>query len=315
MKMDIHNHIKTILVIILLALNNNLFSQYLRDSTKYIGLNDFYPGDDSQILEKYDENEKHHLSFDNVFSIPEVLVYFEEKKYPLQFDFGNNGNITITTNICDSIEYKITDTTFTYTPDGQIRGQVFSVIIPEFRSLGQSFVNETGTLSDWTIYSTNPFNGLIGLKYLDNKCFTLSYPQKILAISNHSIVPELKNGKRDLIHLEYYKMHPYGVHFKGKVNDREAIIYFDTGKSHSAINQNLVPSDRIVSDKSGAFYNDTVDIEIGGRSFSVYYPRVKNTNRNIDSNLPVGIEIGSDILKYFLLTIDRTNNQNLLIIH
>ncbi len=314
--MNRYNYLKIIIVIIcLIALSNNLFSQYLRDSTKYIGLNDFYPKNDSLILEKYGKNEKHHLSFDNIFSIPEVMVYFKEKKYPFQFDFGNSGNITITTNICDSIEYHITDTIFTYTPDGKIRGQVISVIITEFKTLNQSFVGEIGTLSDWTIFSTNPFNGLVGLKYLDNKCFTLSYPRKILAVSNHSIVPELKNGQIDTIHMEYYKMHPFGVHFKGRVNDQAAIIYFDTGKSHSAINQNLVPSEKIVSDKSGAFYNGTVNIEIGGRSFSIYYPRVKNTSRNIESNLPVGIEIGSDILKYLLLTIDRTNNQNLLIIH
>ncbi len=315
MEMNRDNYFKIILFISLLALNNNLFSQYLRDSTKYIGLNDFYPKDDSLILEKYDENEKHHLSFDNIFSIPEVPVYFEEKKYPFQFDFGNNGNIIITTNICDSIEYNITDTTFTYTPDSKIRGKVFSVIIPEFQVLNQYFVNENGTLSDWSIYSTNPFNGLIGLKYLDNKCFTLSYPLKVLAVSNHSIVTEMRNGNRDLIQMEYYKMHPYGVHFKGRVNDQVAIIYFDTGKSHSAINQNLVSSDRIVSDKSGSFYNGSVKIEIGSRNFTIYYPKVKNTNRNVESNLPVGIEIGSDILKYFLLTIDRTNNQNLLLIH
>jgi len=315
MEMNRYFFLKIILISILMALSNNIFSQYLRDSTKYFGLNDFYPNNDSLILEKYSESEKHHLSFENIFTVPEIMVYFEEKKYPFQFDFGNNGNITITTNICDSIEYEITDTISTYTPDGKIRGQVFSIIIPEFSTLNQSFVGEIGTLSDWTIYSTNPFNGLIGLKYLDNKCFTLSYPQKILAVSKHSILPELKNEQRDTIHMEYYKLHPYGVHFKGKVNDRIAIIYFDTGKSHSAINQNLVPSDKIVSDKSGTFYNGTINIEIGGRSFSIYYPRVKNTNRNIESNLPVGIEIGSDILKYFLLTIDRTNNQNLLIIH
>lgn len=308
-----YEYLSLFLLICLLSLDNNLYSQYLRDSTRYIGLNDFYPENDSSILEKYDK--KHHLSFENAFSIPEIPVYFGEKEYPFQFDFGNNGNITITTNICDSIEYTITDTSHTYTPDGKIRGEVFRIVIPAFQTLNQSFVNESGTLSDWRTYSSDPFNGLIGLKYLDNKCFTLSYRQKTLAVSNQSILPELKNGMGDSIHLEHYRMHPYGVHFKGRVNEQEAIIYFDTGKSHSAINQNFVPADRIVSDKSGSFYNGSLNIDLGGRRFTIIYPRVKNTNRNIESAIPVGIEIGSDILKYFLLTIDRTNNQNLLIIH
>jgi hypothetical protein len=47
----------------------------------------------------------------------------------------------------------------------------------------------------------------------------------------------------------------------------------------------------------------------------IYYPRVKNTGRDIESALPVGIEIGSDILQYFLLTIDRILDQHVLIIH
>ncbi len=56
--------------------SNMLFSQYYRDSTRYIGVTDFYPIDDSLILEKYGENEKHQLTFDNIFSIPEVPRVF-----------------------------------------------------------------------------------------------------------------------------------------------------------------------------------------------------------------------------------------------
>lgn len=160
-------------------------------------------------------------------------------------------------------------------------------------------LNELGILSEWSVYSTSPINGLIGLKYIDKKCFTLCYPPKLLAISDHSIIPKLKNSLK-IIHMEHYEMHPYGIHFKGKINGQESIIYFDTGKSHSAINQTQVPSDRIVSDKSGTFYNGLFKIEIGGGSFTIYYPRVKNTNRNVESDLPVGIEIGSEYLTELL---------------
>lgn len=303
------------ILINLLLPSLTLFPQYLRDSTRFIGVSGFYPQNDSLILSIYNKNEKHHLTFDNPFSIPEVMVNFNSIEYPFFFDFGNSDNITITISIADSLKYLITDTTYTYTPDGRIRGQVFSIILPEFQTLKQSYIHESGILSDWSVFSTSPINGFIGLKYLTDKCFTLSYPQHTLAISDSSILPQLTNSRHDLIMLEYYKMHPYGVHYKGKVNNQEAIIYFDTGKSHSAINQNLVTSDKILSDKSGTFYNGTIKIEMGERNFMIYYPRVKNTNREIESNLPVGIEIGSDILKYFLLTIDRTNNQNVLIIH
>lgn len=306
---------KTLLVVNLIIISNITFAQYLRDSTSMNGLHELYPGNDMLILNIYDENEKHHLSFNNIFSIPEVMVEFNGMEFPFLFDFGNSGNITITTAIADSVKYIITDTIYTYTPDGRIRGQVYGIILPEFTTLRQSFEHERGTLSEWSVYSTNPFNGLIGLKYIKNTCFTLSYKRKILAISQQSISKELTKGGQTRIPLEQYRMHPYGVHFKGKVNEHDAIIYFDTGKSQSAINRDLVPSEKIVSDKSGDFYKGTVAVGIGDKSFTIYYPRVKNTRRNVDSNLPVGIEIGSDILKHLLLTIDRTNGQDLLIIH
>jgi hypothetical protein len=306
---------RIILFISFILLHNVLFSQYLRDSTRYTGLNDFHTVDDHEILKNYSPEEKHQLIFSNVFSIPEVMVNFNGNEYPLHFDFGNSGNINITTAIADSIKYYNTDTINTYTPNGKIRGQVYRIVIPEFKTLKQSYSNETGILSDWSIYSTKPFNGLIGLKYIYNKCFTLSYTTKTLAVSNKSILSKLTKDKYELIQLEHFKMHPYGIHFKGKINNQDAIIYLDTGKSHSAINRSMVPRDKIISDKSGSFFKGSVNIEIGGKSFIIHYPRVKNTNRNINSNLPVGIEIGSDILKHILLTVDRTDNKNLLIIH
>ena len=314
-EMDKYKFLRIILIVKLILLNVALFSQYLRDSTRFIGLDDLYPKEDSLIFDLYRDEEKHPLEIHEIYFIPEVAVSFEGADFPFFFDFGNSGNITITNSIADSLKYIITDTTFTYTPDGKIRGKVYDILLPEFHTLDQSFLNETGTLSDWSIFSNHPINGLIGLKYLDAKCFTLSYPRKLLAISEHSIVPEVTGNSHSVIRLEKYKMHPYGIHFIGSVNGQVAIIYFDTGKSHSAINQALVPSDKIVSDKSGAFYNGTVEIDMAGRIFKIYYPRVKDTRRNVESDLPVGIEMGSDLLKYFLLTIDRTNNQNLLIIH
>lgn len=300
---------------ILVFLCNAANAQYLRDSTKFYGLSAFYPEHDTVIFNQYQEHEKHKITLDSNFSTPEIIVEINGQEYPFVFDFGNSGNISITTALADSLSFQITDTNYTYTPEGKIRGVAYDIVLEEFRTLQQTFYHESGTLSDWRIYSTSPFNGLIGLKYLKNKCFTLSYAQKILAISDNTVLTAPTSVKGDLIQLEQYQMHPFGVHFKGKVNNQDAIIYFDTGKSHSAINQNLVPSEGVITDKSGAFYKGQVRIDLGERSFTIYYPRVKNVNRNIETDLPVGIEVGSDILQYFLLTIDRTDNQNLMMIH
>lgn len=316
MKKNKHIWVITCLIAIL-TFNNTLQAQYLRDNTKFINLDSFYPKDDSNVFDIYLESEKYQIKINEIFSIPEVMIRFNEKEFPFTFDFGNSDNITITTVLADSISYDVTDTTYTYTPDGKIRGQICKVNIPEFQVLGRSFYNEKGTFADWSIYSTNPFNGLIGLRYLSKLCFTLSYSKKTIAITNRSIISKLSPGHSIIIPLEHYSMHPYGLHFKGKVNGQDAIIYFDTGKSYSEINRNLVPIEKIVSDKSGTFYDGTVEIvfETSSNSIMIYYPRVKDLKRNIESNLPVGIDVGSDILKNFLITVDRTDNHNLLIIH
>jgi hypothetical protein len=301
--------------IVLLFLSDAAYTQYLRDSTRFVGLENFYPENDLQVFSCYSQDEQYPITLDADFSIPNIPVNFDDESYPFVFDFGNSGNITLTTAIAPFVDFKITDTTYTYTPDGQIRGQMYQIEVSEFITLNRHFSDEAGSLSDWSIYSSFPFNGLIGLKYLDGRCFTLSYPRKVLAISDQSVMPEIETSQASIIQLEQYEMHPYGIHFKGCVNGRNAIIYLDTGKSHSAVNQSLFQPDDIFSDKSGSFFGGTVEITMGYKTFEIYYPRVKNTGRDIESELPVGIEIGSDILQYFLLTVDRTDGQNLLIIH
>jgi hypothetical protein len=52
---------------------------------------------------------------------------------------------------------------------------------------------------------------------------------------------------------------------------------------------------------------DEIEIEL-------QYPRVEELG-NVNTGYTFGICVGSDILKYFVLTIDRTNNNDVLIIH
>ncbi len=296
-------------------MNNSISAQYLGDKTKIHDINYDYPVNETEILDLYSPNEIHTLSFENVFSVPEIIVNFKNQAFPFSLDFGSSGNITITTALTNLIQYQVTDTINTYTPDGQIRGQGFKILIPSFKIFDSYYHNEEASLMDWSIYATHPFNGMVGLKYFNNNCITLSYKSKFFAVSSISILSKLFINNSDFITLENYSMHPYGVHFKGKVNNEDVIVYFDTGKSASFVHSGLLPNHKIATDKSGTYYQGTVEIAFGKMSFEIYYPRVKDVKRSIDSSLPVGIEVGSDILKYFLLTIDRTDNKNVLIIH
>lgn len=302
-------------MMVFLTINGFGQAQYLRDSTKFIFMDKAYPDNDSLVLKHYSDQETVPISLHPVFGIPEIEVKFDSITAPMFFDFGNSGNILITTAIEAQVDFSIIDTAFTYTPDGKIRGQVYSINIPEFEVLGQNFVNERAILSDWSIFSTEQINGIVGLNYVANKCFTLSYSRKILAMSDVSISTTVDLKKANIISLETYPLHPYGVYFSGRINDSQAVIYFDTGKNYSVISRKLVDDDEIDSDKSGSFYKGVVSVTFGEYTFEIFYPRVGELNRNIDTELPVGIDVGSDILRYFLITIDRTGGNNLLILH
>lgn len=289
-------------------------AQYLRDKTNYINLDNYYPTD-FEITENYNTYKTYSLTYNNIFGIPEVEVKFQNNSYPLKFDFGNNHNIIITSELKKSVEYNFIDSSFTYNPDGSIRDKVLKIIIPYFNIFDKDYYNEESVLVDWKTFSTNPFNGLIGLKYLADKSFTLDIKSKHLLVSSESIVDKIDNNKAVTIDLLNFAYHPYGIHFIGKINNTKRIIYFDTGKSHTALNRDLFPNEKILTDKSGSFYDGKVNISFGKINFDIEYPRVKSLKRNIENNYEMGIEIGIDILKYFLISVDRTNNKNTMIIH
>ncbi len=285
-------------------------TQYFRDRTRLVDFERLKCLYKEEIFKHYQEADTYKISLDKDFGMPHLDLVFGESSYPFILDFGNNGNIIISNAISDKIDYKEIKKSYTYTPNGEIRGEAVEIELSTFKLLNKTYEKEKSTLVDWSIFSTSPMNGLIGLKYLQNCIFTLDYEARILALSQEDI--NLEGEKIHLLDLPY---HPYGIHFIGKVNGKDAIIYLDTGKSHTEINSALLDKDELVEDKSGRFYPGLIDIQLGNKHFSIEYPRVKHMQRDIDSEYPLGIYIGSDILKYMTLTLDRRNSKNYLIIH
>lgn len=307
---------KIILILLLCwAASPLLYPQYLRDSTRLLKMEALTHGDEASVLKLYAPKERIPLTLDPVYGIPEVEVQFGSEVYPFFFDFGNSGNMAITTQLQDQVDYTITDTSFTYTPDGQVRGQIYRIRLPRFTVFGKEHRDESSTLMDWKITSSDPYNGLVGLKYLQGTCFTLSYAEKQLAVSREAVWKKLPEEKVLVLPLENYRMHPWGVHVLGQVEGREAVLYFDTGKSVSMVNRDLLPEELIRTDKSGSFYAGVVEVVLGDQRFEIYYPRVRPLHRDIETDVPVGIELGSDILQHFLLTIDRSSPAGKLVIH
>ncbi len=303
-----------VLVLILTHFISNINAQYLRDKSKFLNVDSFYPKNDDIYL--YYKNYKiYPIITQNIFGIPEIEVKIGKREFPLYFDFGNKDNICITTELTDKIKYTIIDTGKTYNPDGSFRDKIFKIIIPYLKVFNNKYVNEKGVLANWKTFSTEPFNGLIGLKYLDGKSFTLNYQQKELLVSSESILENIDSNNAEIINLNTYKYHPFGIHFEGKINNEKVIIYFDTGKSQTTLNRDLFPQNKIKSDKSGSFYKGTAELFFNKLEVKIEYPRVKTIHRNLKSDLKIGAEVGIDLLKYFILSIDRTKDKNQLIIH
>jgi hypothetical protein len=289
-------------------------AQYLRDSTRVIGLSQGSDSDSINLFTHYLSNEQFNISLHPTFNIPQIEVVFDDVSVPLFLDFGNSGDILITNAISSLVDYSVSDTIYTYTPSGEVRGVIESVIFPEVRVLGEKFTNVAGNVANWSIFSTEPINGIVGLNYLAGKCFTLSCRNLKIGVSSKSINQSFPSLSNNAIDLETFAFHPTGVYFKGMVNNINAIVYFDTGKSHTMINSELLPPEMIATDKSGGYYKGEVQLVFGQFQFSIYYPRVKLLRRNINSELPVGIEVGSDVLKFFDVTVDRSGDRNYLFI-
>lgn len=279
-----------------------------------IDKNNYYSEKDWIREMNYQDSELENIRINPVFGIPELFVGFSEGSYPLFLDFGNSDEIVITHALKDKINYSAIREIETRNADGSFRGIIQVIEIPEIRILGKKYSNVTASLADWKIYASEPFNGMVGMDYFSNMRFTLDYKRRLFASSAQPLSDvEAQNYiKIPLIEFNY---HPYGVHFMGTVNGKPSLIYFDTGKSKTFIEKDLVDTTQLISDKGGTYYNGTVPVNFLELSLEIKFPLVKDIKRKTGENYSVGIEVGSDLLKNFIISIDRTGDSNILYIH
>jgi hypothetical protein len=277
---------------------------------------DYYPTNNWIQDLSYDDTSLLDIDLDNFFEYPNIDVKIGEKYFPLTFDFGTSGEMWITTEIEDEIEYTYLGETQTLWPDGSYRGTVKKIKIPSAEILGKKYLDIITELADWEIYSTQPFNGAFGLKYLDNRRFTLDYKGKLLA---HTDLPfpidHLNQADYITCPLIDFDYHPYGIHILGEVEGLQSIIYFDTGQSHSWIDKKIIDNSLLIGDDH-QYYNGIINIHIGELELQVKYPMAEDMYPiDEEYDYPVRFIIGTNLLKYFVITVDRTDNNNLLFIH
>ena len=264
---------------------------------------------------EYAKSDVYDITFSKT-GIPQIPIKINDNVYDIQFDTGNSGDLLLTTTIESKINYKFILNTRTYNGDGSYRGDIKKIKIDKLVVFNDTYNNINGVIGDWKIYSGKKFNGNIGLNYFIDKRVTLDYKSKKIAISSkhisnldfinngYSIVPLIKPTKEfgELLFVE------------GIVNGKKTTIYLDTGIMPSHVDSNIAIGLDFIVDKNSNYgdFNKqykNLKITIGDFSFETDQIYEHSIKMNTDFEEPIGLVLGSDILKNYLLTIDKKENR------
>lgn len=186
----------------------------------------------------YKENEIHDLTFNfgGDKGCPEIPVKVGNNEYKLSFDTGCGVGISFTNAIQDKIDYTILNKEEAINRDGSHRGWMTNVKVNEINVFGDTYKNINTSISDWSMYSSQEFNGNIGLAYFKSKVITLDYGGHRIAVSNNPIdYSKLDCNKYVVLPLyrTTHKGHEDLLFFEGEYNNKPIIVYLDTGKNYS----------------------------------------------------------------------------------
>lgn len=237
--------------------------------------------------------------------MPFVGVDASGIKLPVILDTGDTGGLVIT-NQAPSIPHRVEERSEELNADGSHRGESVGIRVETLSVLGEVFKNVAGSLSDWQMFSSEPFDGLVGLDFFLNRRLTLDYRSRRVGVTA-ALLPEKLDPKRylsvDLV--EPPKGQGHILYARAKVNGREAIVYFDTGYNVSFIDPAFAEGLARV-ERPGKFkiFRERVPIELGGQTFVLDDLRESEIRRGTGFELPIALALGSDVLSRFIVTID-----------
>jgi len=210
------------------------------------------------------------------------------------------------TNHAPSVPHRVEERSEDLNADGSHRGESFRISVETVSVLGKVFNNVAGSLSDWQMFSSEPFDGTVGLDFFLDRRVTLDYQSRRVGVTA-SPLPEKLDRKRylsvDLV--EPPKSQGHILYVRTKVNGREAIIYLDTGYNVSFIDPAFAEGLARV-ERPGKFkvFRERVPMELGGHTFILDDLRESEVRRGAGFNLPVAMTLGSDVLSHLIVTID-----------
>jgi hypothetical protein len=240
----------------------------------------------------------------NALGCPLVEVNASGVKLTLMLDTGTARGFVVT-NSAPSIPHTVENRTEELNADGSHRGESLRIRIDSMSILGKDFRNVTGDLSDWRMFSSQPFDGTVGLDFFLDRRLTVDYRGKV-GVTSLPLPERLDPGRylsADLVEPPESQGHI--LYARAKVNGRDAIVYFDTGYSVSFIAPAFAEGTARV-ERPGKFkvFRQGVSLELGGHRFVLDELRESPIDRGTGFDLPVALVLGSDVLSHFVVTID-----------
>lgn len=254
----------------------------------------------------YQEEEVHDLSLDRA-GCPVIPIKIAGNEIPFTFDTGSNPGFLLTNLMEKKVDYTLLGQTEQLYRDGSHRGWSKTVRLNEFSVFGKSHVDVETTLADWEMFSSDKFNGLIGLKYFSSQVITLDYTGRKIAVTSHSIDYN-KLDKKKYVVLPLLKSNQDGqknlLFFEATFDGEPITIYLDTGKNHSYLHN----SESTYSPGAGKPNTPKRDITIVMNDMKLVLKGVLEANLAQAADLPhpVTFELNSDQIKKnnLLVTID-----------
>lgn len=246
--------------------------------------------------------------------IPLVEVKVNGLPLWVKFDTGCSTGFSLTSAVEDRIDHKVRGTSIERNPDGSYRGETTLATIDSLEIFGDKYAPVNTFFTEWRIFSTLKFNGLLGLKYFQDKRITIDYKTKTLGVSKRPLLyEENKDDCGAVVPLLEATGGQAGlIYVLGKVRGHPTVFYLDTGSSASFIDPSMLNPTDIKKGKRYIF-TENIDMSIGELDFKVKELRVEEQRRvGADFKYPQTIKLGSDVLKNFLITTDKITNQMIL---
>ena len=244
----------------------------------------------------YEENEISEMTFNwhGERSCPEIPISVGNNTFKLGFDTGCGLGIFFTDVMEDKIDYTLLRRVEALNRDGSHRGWANQVQINEISVFGDAYNNIETSISDWSMFSSEKFNGTIGLAYFKGKVVTLDYEGHKIGVKSHSI-DYTKLDSDMYVVLPLYKTTAEGQQdlpfFEAEYNGVPVIVYLDTGKNYSFLFN--PKSDKKIGDKPSKFFD--IPLKIGGMEIMLKDVSEANNFAQVEGlPYPTMIEFNSD---------------------